>query len=39
MKLTITLDANNILTDTDKSNLPSFTEYGMNFSNIQLYIK
>lgn len=37
MKLTITLDANNILTDTDKSNLPSFTEYGMNFSNIQLY--
>ena len=37
MKLLITNDNNHILSDSDKSNLPSFTEYGMNFSNIQLY--
>ena len=35
MKLLITTDSNNILSDSGKSNLSSFTEYGMNFSNIQ----
>jgi capsular polysaccharide biosynthesis protein len=36
MKLLIATDTNNISTDIDKSNLSSFTEYGMNFSNIKL---
>lgn len=35
MKLLITTDSNNILSDSGKSNLSSFTEYGMNFSNIK----
>ena len=35
MKLMITTDSNNILSDSGKSNLSSFTEYGMNFSNIK----
>jgi len=37
MNLLITTDSNNILTTSNQSNLPSFTEYGMNYSNIQLY--
>jgi len=36
MKLLITSDSNKLLTDNGESNLPSFTEYGMKFSNIQL---
>jgi len=35
MKLLITTDSNNILSDICKSNLPSFTEYKMNYDNIQ----
>jgi hypothetical protein len=36
MKLLITTDSNKILTDNDEANLSCFTEYDMNFSNIQL---
>lgn len=35
MKLLITTDSNNILSDSGKSNLSSFTEYKMNYDNIQ----
>jgi len=37
MKLFINNDNNDIMTDSDKINLQCFTEYGMNFSNIQSY--
>ena len=37
MKLLITNDNNHILSDSNQSYLSSFTEYGMKFSNIQLY--
>ena len=37
MKLLITSDSNKLLTDNSKSNLPCFTEYTMNFTNIQSY--
>ena len=37
MKLLITTDSNNILTDNDKSIVSCFTEYGMKFSNIPLF--
>ena len=35
MKLLITTDLNNILTDHNNLNISSFTEYGMKFSNIE----
>lgn len=37
MKLFINNDNNHIITDSDKTNLQCFTEYGMNYSNIQMY--
>jgi hypothetical protein len=37
MKLFINNDNNHIMTDSDKTNLNCFTEYGMKFSNIQMY--
>lgn len=37
MKLFINNDNNHIMTDSDKTNLKCFTEYDMNFSNIQMY--
>jgi len=37
MKLFINNDNNHIMTDSDKTHLQCFTEYGMNYSNIQMY--
>ena len=37
MKFFINNDNNNIMSDSDKSNLQCFTEYKMNYDNIQLF--